>query len=77
MPTVLCAELSGSFLLERLHWIVWCMHVSCIDSDVQSYLELRSALSQSSWSNNNNILYSSQREIKAVVRSHNEDHTHS
>ena len=25
--------------------------------------------------NNNNILYSSQREIKAVVRSHNEEHT--
>ena len=24
--------------------------------------------------NNNNILYSSQREIKAVVRSHNEEH---
>ena len=27
-------------------WIVWCMHVSCIDSDVHSCFELWSALSQ-------------------------------
>ena len=25
------------------HWIVWCMHVSCIDSDVHSRFELWSA----------------------------------
>ena len=31
------------------HWIVWCMHVSCIDSDVHSCLELWSAMSQPSW----------------------------
>ena len=30
-------------------WIVWCMHVSCIDSDVHSCFELWSALSHSSW----------------------------
>ena len=30
-------------------WIVWCMLVSCIDSDVHSCFELRSAFSQSSW----------------------------
>ena len=30
-------------------WIVWCMHVSCIDSDVDSCFRLGSALSQSSW----------------------------
>ena len=30
-------------------WIIWCMHVSCPDSDVHSCFELRSALSQSSW----------------------------
>ena len=30
-------------------WIVWCMHVSCTDSDVHSCFELWSALSQSSW----------------------------
>ena len=30
-------------------WIVWCMHVSCFDSDVHSCFELWSALSQSSW----------------------------
>ena len=30
-------------------WIVWCMHVSCVDSDVHSCFELWSALSQASW----------------------------
>ena len=30
-------------------WIVWCMHVSCIDSEVHSCFELWSALSQCSW----------------------------
>ena len=30
-------------------WIVWCMHVSCIDSDVRSCFELWSAFNQSSW----------------------------
>ena len=30
-------------------WIVWCMHVSCIDTDVHSCFELWSALGQSSW----------------------------
>ena len=33
-------------------WIAWCMHVSCIDSDVHSCFELWSALrklSQSNW----------------------------
>ena len=30
-------------------WIVWCMHVSCIDSDVHSCFKLWSAMSQSSW----------------------------
>ena len=35
--------------LPVICWIVWCMHVSCIDSDVHSCFELRSALSQCSW----------------------------
>ena len=30
-------------------WIVWCMHVSCTDSDVHSCFELWSVLSRSSW----------------------------
>ena len=30
-------------------WIVWCMYVSCTDSNVRSCLELWSALRQSSW----------------------------
>ena len=30
-------------------WVVWCMHVWCVDSDVHSCFELWSALSQSSW----------------------------
>ena len=30
-------------------WIIWCMHVLCIDSDVHSCFELWSALSHSSW----------------------------
>ena len=30
-------------------WIIWLMHVLCIDSDVNSCFELWSALSQSCW----------------------------
>ena len=37
------------FACTLLLQFVWCMHVSCIDSDVHSCFELWSALSQSSW----------------------------
>ena len=30
-------------------WVVWCVRVTCVDSDVHSCFELWSALSQSSW----------------------------
>ena len=42
----MCACLS---VLRCWRWIVWCMHVSCTDSDVHSCFELWSVLSQSSW----------------------------
>ena len=48
-----CTDCSGMCAclpaLRCWRWIVWCMHVSCTDSDVQSCFELWSALSQSGW----------------------------